>query len=874
MTLINTLKKQVDLPVWEWCRFAPVVSATGTSMCSSDSSLSGRYIYYNLAAGSNFWRYDTWSDSWNQLASPINLPTSPSSMIYKSHHGFTGRIISATSTSATIPGLFDSFNGNTIIITSGTGAGQERVISNSFDPVIADNGTPTAVTTSEITDTTKSWTINQFAGHQVRIVTGAGVQQIRKILYNSATVLTTADAAHAGQDFTANNIWSTALSVVAGLQSQYIIESSVVTVPSWTIIPDNTSRFTILSGTIFMSYVTGTTYGLQLYDVASDMWYVKTNNSGIISANIALVTDVSLEHIQESIGSFITSTATSGGASTLTDSNQSMSTNRYANFLIKITSGTGIGQQRTILANTTTTLTVIRPWEVNPNSTSGYRIFADYDKIFMAGNAHSTIYQYSLESDQMVTGKQFDFGSARIGAATLAGVNQQGIPLASITSATTTATATTAINHSFQTGQSVTITGDTSINAVRFNITATITVTGLTTFTYTIVSVSNASATFTALATTLLVDSTKNWAVNQFAGMILTYTTGAAALQTGTATNVQIQITSNTATTITFSANTIPVNGTSRYSIVDVKSFGADVTINAQTDATNNYGTASSGSTTTLVDSSKSWITNQWSTTTSRRLQIIAGTGAGALLAITSNTATTLTFSTQSFTPDATTQYRILDSFGYCTATGSTTTLTDANQVWVVNAWAGQAVKFTSGSGSGQQAIITSNTATVLTFGAVVTAPTATTTYSILYNPITGLGCGLSWCGGSSEAATKGNYMILARGGASSQFSRYDITTERWKNISTSPFFETLSTGTYYAYDGVNRIYFQKDATNRIYYYDVLMNVVVPSSTAPYATGVAVIGNRMTIIQTADGLKYLYFQRHSNLEFYRVLLFW
>ena len=116
--------------------------------------------------------------------------------------------------------------------------------------------------------------------------------------------------------------------------------------------------------------------------------------------------------------------------------------------------------------------------------------------------------------------------------------------------------------------------------------------------------------------------------------------------------------------------------------------------------------------------------------------------------------------------------------------------------------------------------------------------------------------------------------MIVFRGGASAQISRYDITTERWKSLSTSPFFETLTTGSTFAYDGTNRMYFQKDATNRFYYYDVVNNLIVPSGTAPYTVSTAVTGNRMEIIQTADGLQYLYWQRASNSEWYRVLIFW
>ena len=878
MTLTNTLRKQVDLPIWEWCRFTPVASTTGTTTCSPDNLL-GRYIYYNIAAGSNFWRYDTWSDSWQQLASPINTPAAPTAMHYNSYHGYYGKVIANnSSTQFQAAALFGAvLNGNTIRILSGTGAGQDRTISAVSDPTTADKGVLTTLTTTSITDSLKAWTVNQYVGYQVRIVFNTGVQQIRRILYNSATVLTTADVNYAYGDPYANNIWSVALVATAGAtETQYIIESSVYTISSgWTTNPDSSSRFCVQSGGIWCLYNAGTAYGLQYYDVAGDTWYAKTNQSGVISAGVALATDVQIKGITESAGAYLTSTATSGGSTTLTDSGQTMTTNRYANFMIKITGGTGIGQTRTILANTATAFTVYRPWEVNPDATSAYKVFGDWDKIWVAGNATSTLYQYSVEADQMATGKIFDWGTARILAATPAGIGQQAIPLTSITSVTTTATATTAINHNLQTGQTVTISGDTSANSAKFNISATITVTGATTFTYTIVSASGASATNTAVSTTVLVDATKNWPTNSLTGMILQYQTGTATSQTGVSTAVQVQIASNTATSITFAVSTTVVNATSRYAIIDVKAFGTDVTTAAEVTVQSREGTASSGSTTSLVDSSKTWLTNQWSATTNRRLQIIAGTGAGtAPIAITSNNGTTLNYATQTFTPDTTTQYRILDAFGYCTATGATTTLTDANQVWLVNEWAGQTIKFTSGSGSGQQSIIATNTATVLTFSAVTTAPTATTTYSILGNPPTGAGVGIQWAWGTSDTPTKGNFLVVPRGGVTAQICRYDITTEKWRNLSTSPFFETLSTGTTYAYDGANRIYFQKDATNRFYYYDVVNNLIVPASTAPYSVSTAVTGNRMEIMQTADGLQYLYWQRASNSEWYRVLVFW
>lgn len=870
MAFTNNLKKQVDLPIWEWCRFIPVASAAGTVACSSDA-VQARYIYYNIAAGSNFWRYDTWCDSWQQLASPPTVPTSPCSMIYNAYHGYQGKVISATATTFVASGLWGStLNGYTVRITAGTGAGQDRVISAVADNVVADAGVATAVSTTSLTDSTKAWAINQWAGYQMRITLGAGVQQVRRILYNTATVITFADSNLCAIDNQANNVLATALGVAAGSQSQYYIDSNTFTVPTWTVTPDNSSRFTIMSGGIWLIHGLGTAFGMQYYDVAADTWYYKTNQSGVISAGVILGTDICLEQMTESAGAFTTGTASSATSITLTNSSATMAVGRYQNYLVKITGGTGVGQQRTILNNTATVLQVARAWEVTPDNTSNYSIFADFDKIYVLGNGASATYHYSVESDQLMTGKQLDWGTARIGAVIPSGVNQQGIPITSITSATTTATVTTAIAHNLKAGDAITIVGDTSGNSAKFNITTTVaTVTSTTVFTYTIVSASGASATFTAVSTTLLVDATKSWGTNALIGNIIQFSTGAAGA-TGITTNVQRRITANTATTITFASATTVVNGTSRYTIMDVKSLGADTSY--LTAATNGYGVASSGSTTSLVDSSKNWATNQWSTGVSRRLRIYAGTGAGAEVAITSNNATTLNFSAQSFTPDTTSQYYVMDTFGPASS-GSVTTLVDSAQNWGTNAWAGQRVKITAGTGVGQELAITSNTSTTLTF-AVATAPDSTSTYAIHQIPTRGAGNGLIWAWGTSDTNTKGNYLISPRGGATATMDRYDVTTERWRPIVLSPYFETLTTGSMYAYDNANRIYFTKDATNRVYYYDVVNNIVAPSSTAPYAVGTAIIGNRMEVVQTADGLQYLYFMRHTAQEMYRVLIFW
>ena len=132
--------------------------------------------------------------------------------------------------------------------------------------------------------------------------------------------------------------------------------------------------------------------------------------------------------------------------------------------------------------------------------------------------------------------------------------------------------------------------------------------------------------------------------------------------------------------------------------------------------------------------------------------------GRDAYLTITSNTVNTLTYATQTFTPDATTNYIIFDTFGTCTGAGSTTTIVDTTKNWAVNQWAGKRVRITGGAGFGLAAalneiLIVSNTANTLTFTAITgLAPDATTTYTILGVPPRGAGFEIVWLFGGVSA--------------------------------------------------------------------------------------------------------------------------
>lgn len=957
MGIINNLKKQIDLPVWEWCRFAPTAT-TAVSSLTTGNTLQNRYLYYQVSGA--LYRYDTYSDAWHQLAStPANTPTIMNNNVLSNSVGHYGQAISGGTNTIQLAGLLgQALIGYKIRILSGTGAGQERTITAVSAPTIHERGMCTSASSTQAIDAStgvglKQWKTNQWKNYQVRIDWGTARTQMRPILWNTQNTLTFSDV-----NYLTIDEWSNCPLAVATVanNSFFVIESHQVTVDTnWDVIPDETSNFVILSGGIW-NVSQGTTtapfFSLMYYDVLSDVWYQKSTQSGLKTAVFTAGSDLSMERFTENGGVLFTETASGGGARYIT-ATATLTPMRFANFECRIVGGTGIGQTRTILSNTTSRINLVRDWDTAPDSTSVYQIWRDVGKIFMIGGGDSAMFMYNQDTDQWSTGKQLDYGQCNQLAA-----KKNGQDAIAITSITRTATGITGINstpvaggsgyniddlltlgtgtggvvrvtgisstgavtsvvlesvgtgysvstfattaspaggtgctigvtavdyteyavtpiaHNFKVGDTVTISGASGTGAAKFN--GSYVIKGIPTLTtnlsFSYCSVGDPGAATATIAnspsTTVLVDCTKNWVPNEHVGKLVQLSTNAIL-----ATGQVRRIISNTATTLTWTlAATAPVNGTTRYIIEDIKPFGTERTSVGERCGTEGFATG--GSTTTLVDSTKNWPTNYWSKTVNRKVRIVEGTGVGSELAITSNTSTTLTFATQSFTPDTTTRYVIMDAFGTATS-GTTTTLVDSGQNWETNYWVGSRVKFLSGTGQGNEYAITANTSTTLTF-ATGTAPDVSTAYAILEATPKTNGIHLDSITGSTDTTINSKYLYAWTGTGTPELSRYNINDEHWYNLSYFPQTETMTTGSMYVYDGVDRIYYVQGITTtaKVMYYDIAKNIVVPSSQPPYGMGAAVSGNRMEIIQTEDGLKYLYLMRASGTEMWRTLLFW
>ncbi len=199
--------------------------------------------------------------------------------------------------------------------------------------------------------------------------------------------------------------------------------NAVITVSStWTTSPDNTSTYLLITGR-FWAFNGATTLGLRYYDVATNTWSAALTTTGITAGSA----DWRITATPGFANPFATGTATAGAASTLTNSAKAWATNQWANYQVRITAGTGVGQVRTVASNTGTVLTVSSNWSTNPDATSVYAIEGNDDFLYASGGNATALYRYSISGNSWST---LSPGNARTAAA-VAGHSLIWVPTAS-----------------------------------------------------------------------------------------------------------------------------------------------------------------------------------------------------------------------------------------------------------------------------------------------------------------------------------------------------------------------------------------------------------------------------------------------------------
>lgn len=327
-------------------------------------------------------------------------------------------------------------------------------------------------------------------------------------------------------------------------------------------------------------------------------------------------------------------------------------------------------------------------------------------------------------------------------------------------------------------------------------------------------------------------------------------------------------------------------------------------------------GAAASGSTTTLVDTTANWATNRWA---NLYVLLVSGTGAGQVVQIASNTATTLTFiSAVTTAPAAATVYQIrangATSIGTATS-GSATTIVNSAKAWTTNQWTNFQARIISGTGQGQIKKIASNTGTTLTIASGATID-STSVYEIepnedsiyllgnaavtmyLYsisgnawttvapttarggNPIAGMSADFVditgdpiW--GTEVGIQDSRYIYSSRGGTTATIDRFDITggtsgAGAWTTITYSGT-ETFAAGSS-GFQWGRYFFFRKDATNRFFKYDIPGNVMLPFNTDMYPDGAALVGQKIWVknLDASGTIAWLYSLGNTSTALRRI----
>jgi len=312
--------------------------------------------------------------------------------------------------------------GATVLLTSGTGATQTRtVISNTATaltvaawvttPVanstvyslIGTAGTATGVQSSTtLQDTSKTWTVNQYAGAQITLTGGTGAPQTRIISSNTADTLTVSSA------------WTTTpVSGSTTYSVAYNVPEAVITLKahSSTLGASVGPRLSLgeldgcriydldqtMLGTVGNGGVTGSTSSSYIGSVVNQ--YRQYSGTGIPASQYQLGSNLAGTRYKFDSTSYTTiafnrssstgvltartlnlptntGTATAGAATTLTDTSKVWVTNRWAGGTLTLTGGTGSGQTRTISSNTATAITVSPAWTTNPAAGTTYTVTA------------------------------------------------------------------------------------------------------------------------------------------------------------------------------------------------------------------------------------------------------------------------------------------------------------------------------------------------------------------------------------------------------------------------------------------------------------------------------------------------------------------
>jgi len=752
MALTNNLKTQIDLPVWEWMRFAPVNSSATTCLTTPRDG-SSRYLYY--LGGAILYRYDTIGDSWQQL-STNGTPVSLLNVKYVKNQGYRGQVLSATSSTLQLPSTGVDLTGYEIEIFAGTGKGQRRTITSTNTEVVHDSGLVTFVSTTTVTDILKRYRFNEWEGYGVRLIFNTGFSQYREVVYNDNASLTVHDFNYDARNFlmtpfNTNTPYGLPTTTSPNVTHYAIVSQTVNLNSPWDTNPDATSKFRILSHGIWWvsSNSSSPFFNFYYYDILSDRFVQKSTPSGIFPG--AIGTDFALAPINNLVGTYFTGSITSLTSQSISDSTLSMTPGDWIGTEIEIISGSGIGQGRRVLSNTSNTFTFGRNFDEMPTVGSKYAVTGE-EAIYFAGNGRAQMVKYHPERSLWSTGTIIDSGVCnnlvlqKTDRAQSIGIASAVRSINGITGVNTTPTAG---GTNYIVGDLLTLSGGSG-GRVR---------------------VESINPVNGAVLSVSLYSAGSGYSIASGISTTPVTTSG---------TGCTIQVTSlGTIGTITTSINHDLVLGDSvvfkgaseaawntTYTITGIQSLLiVEVLITATATAAARHPLSS----TLIVDETANWTPNEF-TGKLICLQSTTLTPAATFRRILGNTQTTISIvGGGGITPsNGISRYFIQDvdafgkddqylpvsqsSYGYVSS-ATTSSITDTSKNWPMRAWANNKIHFRSASGEYFENIITTSTTSSLNFGRVVAVGQGTNTLGYWDTN----GSGSITANGSAIFSTSGN---------------------------------------------------------------------------------------------------------------------
>ncbi len=182
--------------------------------------------------------------------------------------------------------------------------------------------------------------------------------------------------------------------------------NAIITVtPASSVAFSATTQFQFFSGSLWFFNAGTVAVGFAVYDIATNTW-TQRSVTGLPTAWGTEAQLVSTPSSSSNNGlGFVNGTASAGATSTIT-TGFTFLLNQWTNYQIRIISGTGAGQIRTISSNTAganSVITVSSAWTTVPDATSVFRIEGNDDFFYLLGNNAVTMYRYSISGNTWTT---------------------------------------------------------------------------------------------------------------------------------------------------------------------------------------------------------------------------------------------------------------------------------------------------------------------------------------------------------------------------------------------------------------------------------------------------------------------------------------